>query len=121
MNSDVFVDGVSGALIAGGVVRVQFFGLTPNGDQPPRRSDGVATLAFPAPALPGILRTLESLQRRLIQEGILPPAKEATPGDAAAPVASPAPSPAPAATPTTPDTTGGGGSGRPISPNFARP
>jgi hypothetical protein len=83
MSDSVFADGISDIVIAGGVVRIEFFVLTPDRDasakagEPAMQRIRTATVAMPLTGFAGSLKMLDDLRQKLVADGILRPAGDA--------------------------------------------
>jgi hypothetical protein len=80
MSDSVFADGISDIVIAGGVVRIEFFVLAPDREasaksgEPAMQRVRTATVAMPLAGFAGSLKMLDDLRQKLVADGILKPA-----------------------------------------------
>jgi hypothetical protein len=78
MSQTIFTDGILDIVIVNGVVRIEFFTLTPNRDNPANSPDPtnmsrtrVLTVGMPLAGFAGSLKFMDDLKQKLIADGVL--------------------------------------------------
>lgn len=78
MAQTIFTDGILDIVVVNGVVRIEFFTLTPNRDDPAKSPDPsamtrtrVLTVGMPLAGFAGSLKVLDEIKRKLVTDRIL--------------------------------------------------
>lgn len=83
MAQAIFTDGILDIVVVNGVVRIEFFTLAPNRDDPAKSPDPnamtrsrVLTVGMPLVGFAGSLKVLDEIRRKLVADGVLKDAPE---------------------------------------------